>query len=245
MLDPRPERRPTAAAASGGPNGTDVDQFPGRERGRGKKVAVVAAVVTALVAAVVTGVALYQTGGQSTAAPPAGPKAPLVTTPTTLACTPLLYQRCGQDTPAPGTDGSNCLAGRADFDGTLANGCEAATDYQPDQALVAGQPVRANLVPATAVDVFASEVSESFFNLCLSKFRVTLTAPPGTTDKVEIIRDGRVLASATSTNLEPATAAASKPSSCFDSGSTTVTVQVSAVAGQSAEDFRLVSSGSW
>jgi hypothetical protein len=156
----------------------------------------------------------------------------------------LPYQPCGQASPAPGTDGSSCLPGRADFDGLGADGCEAATDYQPGQALQSGQALRANLVPASAVDTFSARVSENLLTLCLSKFRVTITAPPGTTDMVEVIRDGRVLASATSTNLEPATASASKPD-CLESGSTTVTIQVSAVDGQSAEDFRLVSAGSW
>ena len=106
------------------------------------------------------------------------------------------------------------------------------------------QPLQANLVPPSAVAVFQTQVPENLLTLCLSKFRVTLTAPDGTTDKVEILRDGRVLASATSSNLEPATATASKPG-CFETGSTTVTVQVSTVSGQSADDFRLVSSGSW
>jgi hypothetical protein len=206
-------------------------------------VAVVAAIVTALVAAVATGVALYQPG-RATPAKSAAPKAPLVTSPPTTACTPLFYQPCGQAAPAPGTDGRQCLPGRADFDANPATGCEAVSDYQPGQALVAGQPLRANLVPAGAVDSFSAQVSQSFFNLCLSKFRITLTAPPGATDRVDIIRDGRVLASATSTNLAPATATASKPS-CFDSGPAAVTVQVSTVSGQSAGDFRLVSSGSW
>ncbi len=88
-------------------------------------------------------------------------------------------------------------------------------------------------------------MSESLLNLCLSQVpghphRAARERPTRWT----IIRDGRVLASATSTNLEPATATASKPS-CFESGSSTVTIQVSTVSGQSAEDFRLVTSGSW
>jgi tRNA A-37 threonylcarbamoyl transferase component Bud32 len=259
MLDPRPERRPTAAAAFGGPNGTRVDdprpqKHPERqrysekqkhpERQRGKRVAVVAAIVTALVAAVATGLALYQSSGATLGTPAALPRAPLVTVPPTTACTPRLYLPCGQVSPAPGTDGSTCLPGRADFDGILANGCEAASDYNPGQVLQSGQVQRANLVPAAAVDTFEAQVAEKFLNLCLTKFRVTLTAPPGATYKVDVIRNGTVLASATSADLEPATASASKPS-CFDSGSTTVTIQVTAVSGQSAEDFRLVTSGSW
>jgi tRNA A-37 threonylcarbamoyl transferase component Bud32 len=246
MLDPRPNRRPTAAAAFGGPNGTRVDQtahpVPGHRFG--KRGLVVTVMVAALAAAVATGAVLYQSGRATTRRPVAAPKSPAPTAAPTTVCTPLPYQPCGQAAPAPGTDGRACLPARADFDGNPANGCEAASDYQLGQALPAGQPLRANLVPATAIDSFSAPVSESLFNLCLTKFRVTLTAPPGTTQQVEILKDGRVLATATSADLEPATASASKPS-CLASGTTTVIVQVSTIRGQSAEDFRLVSSGSW
>jgi serine/threonine protein kinase len=243
MLDPRPGRRPTAAAAFGGPNGTRVDPFPAPPRGRGKRVALVVATVTALAAAAAAGLVLYQPGRSNTTSAPPAPTATSTPAPSTTTCTPLLYQPCGQSAPAPGTDGSSCLPGRADFDRILLNGCEAASDYQPGQSLQ-GQPLQANLVPATAVDTFSAQVSESLLNLCLTKYRVTLTAPAGTTDQVEVIRDGRVLASAVSTNRRPATATAAKPG-CFESGTTAVTIEVSTISGQSAEDFQLVSSGSW
>jgi tRNA A-37 threonylcarbamoyl transferase component Bud32 len=245
MLDPRPERRPSAAAVLGGPNGTKVDNAPVRPPPRRRRWALVAAITAVLVAVVATGVALsQQTGSPAAAAPPRNtPTTPALTTPTTT-CTPLLYLPCGQTAPAPGTDGSNCLPGHADFDSILANGCEAVSDYQPGQVLSIGVAAAANLVPADTIASFSAEVSESLFNLCLTKFRATLTAPPGTTDKVEIVRGGRVLASAISTNMQPATATASKPS-CFESGSAPVTVQVSTVTGHSAEDFRLTTSGGW
>lgn len=245
MLDPRPERRPTAAAALGGPNGTWVDNAPRAQPRRGKRVAVLAAVVAALAAVVAAGVAFYPRHGTATVAPAPRhtPAAPVATTPTTT-CTPLLYQACGQTSPAAGTDGSNCLPGHADFDSVLADGCEAVSDYQSGQAMTSGQAIAANLVPADTVATYQAQVSESLFNLCFTRFRVTLTAPPGTTDKVEILRDGKVLASATSTNMRSATASASKQS-CFESGSAPVTIQVSTVSGQSAEDFQLTSSGNW
>ncbi len=243
MLDPRPERRPTAAAACGGPRGTQVDPFPRAPvagPGRGKRVALIVTIVTVVVAAAATGVARYRPSSTRLAAP----KSPVPTAPATTACTPLRYQPCGAAAPAPGSDGSRCLPGRADFNGNQADGCEAVSDFQPGQSIQVGQALRANLVPATTVDSFQAPVAQSFFNLCLTKFRVTLTAPPGTSDKVEVIKDGKVLATATSTNLAPATAVVSKPA-CFDSGATTVTIQVSTVSGQSEEDFRLVTSGSW
>jgi hypothetical protein len=102
----------------------------------------------------------------------------------------------------------------------------------------------ANLVPVTAVDAFQAQIAESLFHFCFNKFRVTLTAPAGTTDQVQIIDNGDVLATVTSSDQEPATATASKPS-CFASGSVPVTIQVTDVTGQSAQDFQLVNSGSW
>ncbi len=241
MLDPRPERRPTAAAALGGPNGTQVDPTPRKPSPGGKRVAVATVIVTALAAAAGAGFLLYRPGRSTAAAPP---KTPTVapTVPTTT-CTPLLYQPCGQP-PAPGTNGTGCLPGHFDFDGRAADGCEAVSDYQPGRALQSGQPLQANLVPASAVDAYQAQVAEKFFNFCLSKFRVTLTAPPGTTDRVQVLKNGQVLASASSTDGEPATASASKPS-CFQSGTSSVTIQVTDVTGQSAQDFTLASSGSW
>lgn len=242
FLDPRPERRPTAAAALGGPNGTMVDHLPAKKPGSGKKVALVAGLLIAILAMVVAGVDLYQ-HTEASAPAPAPAKAP-VSTPITTACTPQLYQPCGQASPDFGTDGRTCLPGHADYDGILANGCEAVSDYQPGRVITGGQPVAANLVPANAVDTYQANVAEHFYDLCLDTFKVTITAPPGTTDQVQILRGGDVLATATSADLESATASASKPS-CFDNGSAMVTIQVSAVAGQSAEDFRLITSGSW
>jgi tRNA A-37 threonylcarbamoyl transferase component Bud32 len=244
MLDPRPERRPSAAAALGGPNGTRVDNAPRVQPKRGKWVAVLVAVAAVAAAAATAGVVYYPRSGAKSAAPPVRtPPAPVATTPTTT-CTPLLYQPCGQATPAAGTDGSNCVAGHADFNSVLADGCEAVSDYQSGPVLAAGQTIAANLVPADAVATFQAQVPENLLSFCLAKFRVTLVAPPGTTDRIQILRDTKVLATATSTNMRPATATASKPS-CFDTGSAAVTIQVSAVAGQSAEDFQLTSSGNW
>jgi len=242
MLDPRPERRPTAAAALGGPNGTRVDLFPhGSSNHGGKRVAVVAAIVAALVAAVVTGATLYHPAGAPVSSPHASPTVARSTPSTT--CPTLPYQLCGQP-PAPGTNGIGCLPGHADFDANPLNGCEAASDYQPGQAVQTGQPVHANLVPASAVDTFGAQVQESFFHLCLTKFHATLTAPAGTTDQVQILKDGQVLASATSSDGQPATASAAAPA-CFQSGSTAVSLHVTDLSGQSAQDFTLVTSGSW
>jgi hypothetical protein len=155
----------------------------------------------------------------------------------------LAYQPCGQ-APAPGTDGTQCLPGRADFDGNPLNGCEAVSDYRLGTELRTGTAVLANLVPAGAVVTFPTHVNDNILDFCTGQFRVTLTAPPGVTEKVEIVRAGKVLASAVSQSLQPATASAGEPS-CFHDNSGWLTVRVSAISGQSADDFRLTRNSSW
>jgi serine/threonine protein kinase len=239
MLDPRPERRPTAAAALGGLAGTNVNQpLPplNSKRGKGR------------LAAAIGGACVVAVAGAVIAAGSSSSKHPSTTLPSPTAstvppCVGLLYQPCGKP-PAPGTDGSQCLPGRADFDGNSSNGCEAISDYRPATELRGGTAVLANLVPATAVDTFPTHVTDHILDFCTGQLRVTLTAPPGVTEKVEIVRAGKVLASAVSQSLEPATAAAGEPS-CFHDNSGWLTIRVSAVSGQSVEDFRLTRSGSW
>ena len=244
MLDPRPARRPTAAAALGGLHGTRVDPAPRRKTPRWKRGAGIAATVASLLAVTAAGLYVAQRSSE-----PRATLSPIVPSPTqpapstTVPCTPLAYQPCGA-APAPGSDGSSCLTGRGDFDAVAANGCEAISDYRPGTVLTEAQPVLANLVPADRVATFQAQVSQSLLNLCLAKFRVTITAPPGATDRVEIVKGGKVLASAVSSSLVPATASASKPS-CFQDDSGWLTVRVTAVSGQSPEDFRLTRSGSW
>lgn len=247
MLDPRLERRPSAAAALGGPRGTQIDLTPPRhtpQPKRGRRFAVVVGIVAVVAAVVAAGAALYRSHERSDGAP-RSVSTTVTTVPatTTTTCTPLAYQPCGQP-PAPGTDGNQCLQGRADFDGNPANGCEAMSDFQSGQELESDQTLQANLVPANATDTFGAVVSENFFSLCLSKYKVTLVAPPRTTDQVQILSQGQVLATATSTDGKAGTATASAPS-CFHSGSVSVTIQVTDLSGQSAQDFSLTSHGSW
>lgn len=244
MLEVRPQRRPTAAAALGGPSGTTVIPVPPRRpslpRRWKKKTMISLAAVMAIVAAIAATAAAHRSARPATVA--VAPTIPPVE-PTTTTCVPLLYQPCGQPA-APGTDGSKCVASRGDFDGNAANGCEALSDYRSGTILTGAQPVSANLVPVDAIDRFQTEVTDSFLHLCLSEFRVTLTAPPGVTERVQLLRGDKVLASAISAGLQPATASAANPS-CFHDDSGWLTITVSAVSGQSAEDFRLTRSGGW
>jgi tRNA A-37 threonylcarbamoyl transferase component Bud32 len=238
MMDPRGDRRPTAAAALGGLTGTNVNQpvAPRRSGWRKGRVAVALGAAGGVLAllSLVLAVTTRPSRHAGVAASP---------TPTTTPCVGLAYQPCGQ-APAPGTDGTQCLPGRADFDGNPLNGCEAVSDYRPGTELRTGTAVLANLVPAGAVVTFPTHVNDNILDFCTGQFRVTLTAPPGVTEKVEIVRAGKVLASAVSQSLQPATASAGEPS-CFHDNSGWLTVRVSAISGQSADDFRLTRNSSW
>ena len=180
MLDPRPERRPSAAALVGGPAGTAV---------RGPLVATAATVArvgrrpggvgaSALLVGVV--VAARETGD----APPA-----TATPTTTTDCAALPYQPCGAGRPAPGTDGRACLPGvrglrrgrrqrlRGGRDG-LVDG----TDFPEGAPAMSG-----TIVPRDDVDTFAMEVGDGYQLLCDGRFTVTLTAPVGVTMRLEVL----------------------------------------------------------
>ena len=61
-------------------------------------------------------------------------------------CTPLPYQPCDQDLPAPFTDGKACVQAHADYDRNRANGCEAAPDDIHGASLVS--VLQGTIVPA-------------------------------------------------------------------------------------------------
>jgi tRNA A-37 threonylcarbamoyl transferase component Bud32 len=259
MLHPDPFRRPSAAAVLGGMSGTGVlpvAPTPGRrpaEQGSGPDgqlggatparrrrwpAALLGATVVA--AAVPAGVALADHHG--TPAPAAtGPIA--VTTPKAPTCVPLAYQPCGQ-AAAPHTDGRTCEPGWYDLDHSAANGCEAHSDYVRGTMLTADGAVWANLVPAASVDVFHTQVSGDAVFSCLGHLQVTLTAPAGVSDLVQVLHGGDVVGRAVSTDGQAATATVAKPD-CFGHDREDLTVRVTDLAGASASDFTLTRSTGW
>ncbi len=242
MLDPRPARRPSAAAALGGPSGTRVQPAARTRRSWKRPAKVVGGAVLAVVAGV-AGFTAIRISRQPPAKPTAAAPAAVAAAPTTVPCTPLPYQPCGQPLAA-NTDGRYCLPGFADFNQLAADGCEAQSHYQAGAELGLREPINANLVPAGSTDTFRTHVSDNFWDLCQGKVRVTLAAAPGTTDEVQLIQDGKVIASVVSIGGRPATATANEPS-CLGDDSGWLTVAVSGMSGQSATDFRLTRSGSW
>jgi hypothetical protein len=125
-------------------------------------------------------------------------------TTTTAACEPLPYQPCGQQ-PAPFTDGRVCLGGHDDYDGDVANGCEAAPDGLAEPVELE-ESAEATLVPRDDVDTFRFNVADTiqFLFLCEGSVTVTLTGAPGTEQKLAVSVGGEVKEEAVSADGEPA-----------------------------------------
>jgi hypothetical protein len=236
MLDPKPERRPSAAALVGGPAGTVVRRPLVR---RARRWPVWAAGGTLAAIAVVAGVlvASGETGQPNETAEP----------PTTTGCTDLPYQPCGEGEPAPGTDGRRCLAGFEDYDEDAGNGCEAAPDDLPDDAAFpeGSEPLRGTIVPRDDVDTFAMDVGDGAQILCDGRFKVTVTAPAGMTVRLEIVDGEEVLAQTTSADGVPSSVTL-RETECFSSEARTLTARVSPIGNdRTGGEYTLARSGSF
>ena len=200
MLDPRPERRPSAAGVLGGLSGTvgappaptrsrrgsrwrrrlahlplrmlrGPGEPPGPPSRRRQVISLLAAVLG--VAGVGAVIAVAHTGGNPS--PTAGASASAAVP--ARGCVSEPYLPCGETVPAPHTDGSVCPPGWYDLDSLAVNGCEAHSDYAA-ATLVAGVPLHANVVPASSSDPFTTHVSGHALNLCWGALHVTLTHRP-------------------------------------------------------------------
>jgi hypothetical protein len=236
MLDPKPERRPSAAALVGGPAGTVVRRPLLRRVRRwpawaaGGALAVVAVVAGVLVASDETG-------------EPKGTAEPSTST----GCTDLPYQPCGEVQPAPGTDGRRCLGGFEDYDEDPANGCEAAQDELADDAEFpeGSEPLHGTIVPRDDVDTFAMDVGDGAQILCDGRFKVTITAPAGMTVRLEIVDGDDVVAQTTSADGVPSSVEL-RETECFSSEARTLTARVSPIGNdRTGGEYTLARSGSF
>ena len=235
MLDPRPEKRPSAAALVGGPAGTEVRRQVARRRRRWPVwVAGGALAGAALLAGVL--VSTSETGEPTT-----------TVAPSTTGCTDLPYQPCGVASPAPGTDGRGCLAGFEDYDADAANGCEAADDGLADDTTFpeGSEPIEGTIVPRDDVDTFAMAVGDGSQLLCDGRFTVRITAPEGMTLLLEVLDEDEVLGQTTSARGVQGTVTL-REDECFRSDARTLTARVSAVGNdRSGATYRLERSGSF
>ena len=235
MLAVRPASRPSAALLAGGPAGTSV--APARApRGRvGRRERLLLLAVGLGVAALVGAAAVpfldaTRLGDKERARGVAG-----------AACTPLPYQPCGQPV-APGTDGSACIDGRADYDADAGNGCEAVPD-DVDGSLLGS--VEATIVPVDDVDEYPVEVADRFHFSCDGTIAFDLTAPAGTSLRLEVLDGAEVLGEATSTGGSTATLRL-REAQCIGDDSATLTARVTPLGtGRSAEPYELERSGNW
>jgi hypothetical protein len=236
MLRRDPSRRPTAAAAAGGPAGTLV--APPRPMRRIRLAALVGIVVLLAIGA--GAAALLSARGVRLAV--GTDEARAEPTSTTTPCSPKPYQPCGQPA-APFTDGSRCTADHADYDGDPRNGCEAGPDDVDGQTFT--RDITANLVPADDVDRYPTPVVDNFHLTCDGTFEVTVTGPASTAVRVEVFRGGERLGTAVSTDGEPATVSLLEPN-CFSDDSAQLVTQVSwEGAARSPDDYRLSRRGSF
>jgi hypothetical protein len=179
MLDPRPERRPSAAALAGGRDGTAVasEAVPTSRWDRRTRLAVAGAgLAVGLVAVAVAGwsVGRNDDGGtrsDGAVAPDAG-------------CVDMPYQPCGQAEPAPYTDGTECVDEHDDYDGVPTNGCEAAPDDQ--DGLAFDDVLSANIVPRDDVDTYPITIQDNLDLLCDGQVEIRLEAPPGLALSLEV-----------------------------------------------------------
>ncbi len=235
MLRRDARRRPTAAEAAGGPAGTLVRSAVTR---RAVPLAVAAAALLGVLGIAATLALALRTGSSEAAGPPASPT-PSSTQP---PCSPLPYQPCGQPVAAF-TDGVRCIADHADYDGDAGNGCEAAPDDVDGDAL--RTRIQANLVPAGDIDRYPTEVGDGFDLFCDGTFTVALTAPAGTSMRLEVLDGDDVVDTAVSRDGRPASVSLYE-TDCFGDDSTELVTRVSWVGdARSADPYRLERRGSF
>ncbi len=235
MLDPKSDRRPSAAALAGGP--TDTDPIPHLGRRTRRTALVVGALLAATLVAVGIGTAMRGGDDGSTVAVAPDP------TSTEPPCVPLPYRPCGgQD--APNTDGEQCIDDHADYDGRTANGCEAAPDDLDGSALV--DRIEATIVPEDDVDRYPVRIDDEGDLGCNNTFRLQIRAPAGMALRVEL-RDDRdeLVGETTSADGVEAEIAVRDPG-CFRDDAGGYEAVVSAIGSdRSPEPYVLTRSGSF
>lgn len=230
MLAADPARRPTAAEARGGTDGTRpfaaITARPGTAR---RRVAVICVAIAALLTVIVAAATLlFRPDPGSEAAPTTATNAPQRTSTTSTPCRDLPYQPCGSE-PAPNTDGKQCLPGTADFDDDRLNGCEAVDSDPPSMVLT--DRVTGTIVPEDDVDRWERPVSDNRNLLGDGKLKIALTAPRGSIMRLRILDENAIeLKSGVSSNGEELVLTLQEPA-IFQDDSTTLLVEVSLEPG--------------
>jgi hypothetical protein len=198
-LDPRPERRPTAAGLAGSSSEGDATGASAASGWRGSRRFRVIAGGCAAVLALVAGVATARSGDDEDDSPLGG----VAEGQADGACVDQPYQPCAQAEPAPNTDGAGCVDDHADYDGQWQNGCEAVPDDADGRPL--DDMIEANIVPGDDVDTYPLEVRDNIQASCDGSVELVLEPPPGVELALDVLdREGAVVGNATGTAEVPA-----------------------------------------
>lgn len=253
-LDPRPDRRPSAARLRGeGPAGTRPRTGLADAVLRNRLLMAGGALAVVLLLAV-GAVALATSGGDDDNGdgPPTSEATTTTERPTTTTapCVPLKYQPCGDDGElgpmAPNTDGRRCDEGFEDYDEDRENGCEAEPDGLDDPIELTDDmgEVEATIVPRDDVDEFVLPVDDGFSLTCDGSVTVTLTAPEGMPLEMVVRRsNGDEAGSAISAGGRPASVRVGEQCGTSDGD---LTVRVRPTDGSRvAEPYTLAREGSF
>jgi len=197
-LDPRAERRPSAARLRGrvatGATSPRTGLADVVLRNRLLLAAAVAGVALAVLAGGIVLLADDDGGeGDERAGPGSTTTTEATTTTTEPVCEALPYQPCEDGrlgAKAPHTNGLRCDPGFADYDGEAGNGCEAEPDDldDPEELDEDDGAVEGTIVPRDDVDRFVLPTDDGGI-LCDGEVTVTLTAPAGMDLQLEVRRD--------------------------------------------------------
>jgi hypothetical protein len=198
-LDPRADRRPSAARLRAHPGTGATSPLTGlADVVLRNRVLVLGAAAVAGVLLLV-GLVLLVTGqedddGRVRAGPdPTTTTEATTTTTTAPPCQPLPYRPCEDGVlgdPAPNTGGLRCDPGFADYDEEAENGCEAEPDDLDDDEVLDEDDgsIEGTIVPRDDVDTFRLPTDDRGI-LCDGRIRVTLAAPEGMDLQMEVRRD--------------------------------------------------------
>jgi serine/threonine protein kinase len=242
MLAAEPSRRPTAAEARGGIEGTRPRRAVIAPRSLTRRQW---AAVVGLPLLVLAGVLGYVVASDDDPASTATTTVlPSTSTSTTEPCVDQPYQPCGSP-PAPNTDGRECDPDTADYDDDVANGCEAESADPPTKVLT--DRLTGTIVPEDEIDRFERPVQDNRNALGNGKLRIGLTAPKGAIMRLRILtQDGEELRSGISSNGDELEFTLQEPR-IFQDDSTTLIVEVSLEPGSAptAEPYVLTTSGQY
>jgi eukaryotic-like serine/threonine-protein kinase len=241
MLDPRPERRPSAAALAGtGHDGTAVRTLARpRPDGYRRRWVAVGGGVAALAVAVV-GIAIVRSGDHGSAGNDGAVDG--VAPGGNDGCADLPYQPCGAE-PAPFTDGTDCIDDHADYDRDAGNGCEASPDDQDGETLE--ETIEANIVPFDDVDTYPMQVEDHLQLLCDGELEISLESPPGMVLELEVRDQAGIVGQATSIAGTPAVVTLGEQQ-CGGDDKTTLELAVRPIGDDRvASDYVLTRTGSF